>query len=167
MTEVADILIIYSQYIKASKDFKNENPGYESKDFYEDTLREGLPEVSDFPAVYNKKTKQVVVRPATMQDALDEMEDQETKEAESTINNKVIQLLNETDKFLGSDYPRQKFIEIEVQGKTKTWTKRVRSTEPTDEVTTQQILDYRQSLRDISKQEGFPHNITWPERLDI
>jgi len=23
---------------------------------------------------------------------------------------------------------------------------------------------YRQALRDITTQEGFPHNITWPEK---
>ena len=29
------------------------------------------------------------------------------------------------------------------------------------------ILSYRQSLRDISKQSGFPRNINWPEKPEI
>ena len=29
------------------------------------------------------------------------------------------------------------------------------------------ILSYRQSLRDISKQSGFPRNIIWPEKPEI
>ena len=29
------------------------------------------------------------------------------------------------------------------------------------------ILSYRQSLRDISKQSGFPRNIEWPEKPEI
>ncbi len=28
----------------------------------------------------------------------------------------------------------------------------------------QQILDYRQSLLDITKQEKFPYDVTWPEK---
>jgi hypothetical protein len=31
-----------------------------------------------------------------------------------------------------------------------------------DDTTRQRWLDYRQALRDVSQQEGFPFNINWP-----
>lgn len=33
-----------------------------------------------------------------------------------------------------------------------------------DRTPTQAQLDYRQALRDLTKQEGFPHNVVWPDR---
>jgi hypothetical protein len=33
-----------------------------------------------------------------------------------------------------------------------------------DYPTTQAQLDYRQALRDITDQAGFPHDITWPTK---
>lgn len=36
-----------------------------------------------------------------------------------------------------------------------------------DRTMTQEQIDYRQALRDISKQSGFPDNIVWPVRPEI
>lgn len=33
-----------------------------------------------------------------------------------------------------------------------------------DRTATQEQLDYRQALRDITSQAGFPHDITWPTK---
>jgi len=35
-----------------------------------------------------------------------------------------------------------------------------------DYPTTQAQVDYRQALRDITDQAGFPHDITWPTKPD-
>lgn len=61
--------------------------------------------------------------------------------AESIRSHRNI-LLDETDKFMTIDYP----ISKEDQDNLKV---------------------YRQALRDITAQEGFPDNITWPEKPTI
>lgn len=33
-----------------------------------------------------------------------------------------------------------------------------------DRTMTQAEIDYRQALRDVPEQAGFPHNITWPTK---
>lgn len=33
-----------------------------------------------------------------------------------------------------------------------------------DKTMTQEQIDYRQALRDVPQQEGFPANITWPTK---
>lgn len=33
-----------------------------------------------------------------------------------------------------------------------------------DRIVTQEQLDYRQALRDVPQQEGFPENVIWPEK---
>jgi len=33
-----------------------------------------------------------------------------------------------------------------------------------DNTMTQSQIDYRQALRDITDQAGFPHDVTWPEK---
>lgn len=35
-----------------------------------------------------------------------------------------------------------------------------------DRTATQAERDYRQALRDVPQQSGFPHNLTWPEQPD-
>ena len=58
-------------------------------------------------------------------------------EAAADVRSKRNKLLAESDKFMLSDFPILR-----------------------DEINL--IIDYRQSLRDISKQDGFPLNINWP-----
>ena len=58
-------------------------------------------------------------------------------EAAADVRSKRNKLLAESDKFMLSDFPILR-----------------------DELNL--IIDYRQSLRDISKQDGFPLNINWP-----
>lgn len=55
------------------------------------------------------------------------------------VRSKRNELLSETDKYMTLDYP----ISKEDQDKLK---------------------EYRQSLRDITKQEGFPENVIWPTK---
>ena len=38
---------------------------------------------------------------------------------------------------------------------------------PIDDNKKAAILSYRQELRDISKQSGFPRDINWPEKPEI
>lgn len=56
-----------------------------------------------------------------------------------SVRSKRNRLLNETDKYMTLDYP----ISREDQDKLK---------------------EYRQALRDITKQEGFPENVIWPTK---
>lgn len=58
------------------------------------------------------------------------------------IRNKRDKLLNATDKFTIIDYP-------------------------ISENDKQKVLEYRQKLRDLPEQEGFPYNIEWPEKPNV
>ena len=60
----------------------------------------------------------------------------------SDIRSQRNELLSETDCFMHSDYPI------------------------TDE-SRSAIKEYRQALRDITDQEGFPNNIVWPQKPEI
>ncbi len=60
----------------------------------------------------------------------------------SDIRDKRNKLLSETDYLVNSDYP--------ISDETKTLVK-----------------VYRQNLRDITQQEGFPENVVWPEKPNI
>lgn len=43
----------------------------------------------------------------------------------------------------------------------------VMSDYPISESSLMLIKEYRRKLRDITKQEGFPHNVIWPEKPEI
>ena len=60
----------------------------------------------------------------------------------TVIREKRDKLLNETDKYMTLDYP-------------------------ISEENRNLIRVYRQALRDVPQQEGFPENIIWPEKPDI
>ena len=36
-----------------------------------------------------------------------------------------------------------------------------------DRTMSQEMIDYRQALRDVPQQEGFPHEVIWPEKPSV
>ena len=166
---MSDLIIIYNGNCEESRTFLENNPGYESLDWYQGDHRTvDIPDtIHDFPAVFHKLNRYLIIKPTSVNNALLQIQDNYSEETETLVFAKRDSLLRETDKFLAADYPKYKFVDQVIQGNTRTWIRKVRSTDPADLVTDQQILDYRQALRDIVNQAEFPLNITWPERLDI
>lgn len=66
----------------------------------------------------------------------------EYSELATKIREKRDKLLDATDKFTIIDYP-------------------------ISENSKQEVLEYRQKLRDLPEQEGFPYDIKWPEKPNI
>lgn len=64
-----------------------------------------------------------------------ELEAERLESLANTVRAKRDALIKETDFYMLPDYP----------------------TVP------QGVVEYRQALRDITEQPGFPHNVTWPE----
>jgi hypothetical protein len=139
-------VILYNENDKTSRDFVETNSAYQKINWYEkssdleDYLSLGLPYPSIFPCVVDTELKLIVNNPATMQVALDYfsayVSSQSTNLAIEIRNNRNT-LLSDSDKYMISDYP------ISVENKALMET-------------------YRQSLRDIPDQVGFPSSVEWP-----
>lgn len=73
---------------------------------------------------------------------IDECDEDTLEVRASAIREQRDSLLNETDKYMTIDYP-------------------------ISEEDRELIRAYRQALRDVPQQEGFPENVVWPEKPDI
>lgn len=141
------IKIIFNKYNKKNLDFVANNPEYETIDWYgnERQVAEFFQlsirkPISTFPSVVDTNKKMLICGVKTMQEALDYF----SKHSDNILNEKKLKIrairdakLSLTDKYLLDDFPL-------------------------GSITKDQIKIYRQSLRNITKQPGFPENITWP-----
>lgn len=138
--------ILYNGFCKKSINFKNANPEIESIDWYNDInkrneyIGDGLPIPSVFPAVVDTENKLILNGVVSIDDAITFFSEQTNKELEikkNEIRNIRNAYLLQSDSYLLSDFPR-------------------------GEIAEQDILDYRQSLRDLPGQERFPESVEWP-----
>lgn len=139
-----EIVILYNKHDKKSVDFVNSNSSYTAISWYdyddEKTLlykNRDLPPMGQSPSVVSTTKKVIIPTPSSMEEALSRIDTWEYDHKCLFIRDKRDYLLDYSDRYLISDFPK-------------------------GTVTEQQILDYRQSLRDVPAQEGFPDNVVWP-----
>lgn len=140
------IVILHNKHSKESRQFVEDNPSYQVIDWYGDeNSRQLYMQQCDLapytmPAVVDTEKKLLCAGPQSIQEALDFFDTYDAtilKQKQITALDQRNKLLIASDAFMLVDFPR-------------------------GSATEQEILDYRQALRDVPEQAEFPGNIDWP-----